>query len=91
MELKKEKNKITMHLDGEEIGKITWTEESNILYVNHTFVDPVHRGKDYARILVDAVVAYARSEKKKIIPICPYVVKVLNRYDEYSDILEKQS
>lgn len=91
MKLKKEQNKITLYLEDVEIGKITWNEESNILYVMHTFVDPKYRGNDYARILVDAVVEFARSERKTIIPVCPYVVKVMNRYDKYSDILEKQS
>lgn len=88
MELIKEKDRIVLYVDGNEIGEITWFEENNKLIVDHTFVDPAYRGNNYARILVDEVVKFARSENKKIVPVCPYVDKVLSRDDNAKDILE---
>ena len=89
MELLREKNKVVMKLDDKKIGEITWIEDNNNLVVDHTFVDPAHRGKDYARQLVDAVVDIARKENRMIMPVCPYVVKVFDRHEKYHDIYLK--
>lgn len=88
MEFIKEQDRIALNVDGKEIGEITWFEENNKLIVNHTYVDPAYRGNNYARSLVDEVVKLARSENKKIVPVCSYVDKVLSRDDNFKDILE---
>lgn len=90
MEIKRYKNKVSIEIDNSEIGKITWVERGNDLLVDHTYVNPDFRGGGYAQMLVDEVVAYAREEGKMIVPICPYVVKVLNRDAKYSDILKNE-
>ena len=89
MVIKKFSDKISIYLDGSEIGKITWFEKGENLVVEHTFVDPKFRGNNYAKILVDEVVNYARVNGKKIIPVCPYVDKVLTREAKYNDVLNK--
>ncbi|HHU56042.1 MAG TPA: N-acetyltransferase [Acholeplasmataceae bacterium] len=76
--------------DNQEIGELTYlTRATSHLVVNHTFVNPKYRGQNIARKLVDAFVEYARSEKKKVIPICSYVQAVFSKNQNlYKDILD---
>lgn len=69
------------------IGKITYFEDENYhLVVDHTYVNPDYRGQNYGLILIDKMAEYAREVKKLIIPVCPYVVKMFERYDKYQDV-----
>lgn len=45
-------------------------------------------GKGVGKELVLAAVQFARREKARIIPICSYAKKVLERTDEYADVLK---
>ena len=64
---------------GQMIAKITYKEEDNQVWnADHTFVDPALRGQGIALKLVDSLVELAVKEGKKILPTCPYVVRVFN-------------
>ena len=72
------------------IARITYvTKQPNIIIIDHTFVDPTLRGQGIALRLVDTMVEFARKNKKMIIPVCSYAVKVLNQDPKYADILVK--
>lgn len=74
--------------ENKEIGEITYfLRDTSHFVVNHTYVDPKYRGQNIARQLVDAMVEYARSQKRKIIPDCYYVATVFNKNKElYRDV-----
>ena len=88
MEIKRYQDKITIEVNGNEIGKITFYEENGKLIVDHTYVNPEYRGQNLGIVLVDKVVDYARLKNIKIIPVCPYVEKVLKKDAKYVDIYE---
>lgn len=73
---------------GVEMGHLSyiWREDGTFV-VDHTEVLPEFRGKDIARELVMAVVAYARADGKRIRPLCPYVRRVFDRTPEIHDVL----
>jgi predicted GNAT family acetyltransferase len=72
----------------EAVARITYvTKEPDIIIIDHTFVDPSLRGQGIALKLVDEMVMFARNHKKKIIPVCSYAVKVLERDPKYNDVL----
>jgi predicted GNAT family acetyltransferase len=72
----------------EAVARITYvTKEPDIIIIDHTFVDPSLRGQGIALKLVDEMVKFARDHKKKIIPVCSYAVKVLERDPKYNDVL----
>jgi len=72
----------------ERIGEIVFHFEGDDIVVTHTFVDPSYRGLGLAGKLVDAVVSLARNARRMIIPVCPYVKKVLENGD-FEDVLKK--
>ena len=72
------------------LARITYvSKDPNIIIIDHTFVDPSLRGQGIALKLVEAMVEFARSNQKLIIPVCSYAVKVLNHDPKYLDVLAK--
>lgn len=72
-----------------EIGEITWSDATKFIIIDHTFVDPSYRGLKIAETLVLKAVEYAREQKIKILPLCPYAKKEFERKLEYLDVLKK--
>lgn len=71
--------------EGRRVAELTYHRSGPDIVVTHTWVDPKRRGRGDAKRLVDAVVAYARGEKSKIVPLCSYVAKV-TRGSEFRDV-----
>ena len=60
------------------------------LTVYHTEVAEELKGKGIASKLLAKMVAYARENKLKVIPLCPYVLAQFKRHpDQYADIWNK--
>ena len=63
---------------------------SNLIVIERTFVSEALRGQKIAAKLLEKVVSTAREKRFKIIPKCSYAEKVMNRGDEYKDVLYKE-
>lgn len=75
--------------DGEKAGEITWSNAGeHLLLIDHTFVDSKYRGHGLASKLVFKVVEMARSEQKKILPLCPFAKKEFDQHEDYKDVLK---
>lgn len=74
--------------NGVQLGKMTyvWAGETKFI-IDHTEVNPSQEGKGLGKILVNAAVDFARKNGYKIVPLCPYAKRVLEKGDEYKDIL----
>lgn len=68
-------------------AEITFIPDGGILTVDHTFVSENLRGRGIALKLVNKVAEYARTEDKKIIPLCSYARKVMTGSGDYADVL----
>jgi predicted GNAT family acetyltransferase len=75
-----------MERGGKRIAELLTRMQGDDIDAHHTWVDPELRGGDHAKRLVQALVERARSEKRKVLPTCPYIRKVLERSPEYADI-----
>lgn len=70
-----------------KIGEMIVELSDGNLKVYHTEVDDDQAGKGYAKDLLDAMAAYSRANKLKVIPLCTYVALQFKRHpDEYADI-----
>jgi len=77
--------------NGKNIAEITYVPSGDDkVIVDHTFVDPSLRGQGIAEQLVDRVVEEMEKEGKKIIPTCPYVVKLFERKPEKYDFIHEK-
>jgi predicted GNAT family acetyltransferase len=73
--------------DGKRLATLTYSlAGDDIMIIDHTEVDPALRGTGAGAKLVEAAVAWARQEHRKIQPLCPYAKSVIDKTDAYHDI-----
>ena len=72
-----------------EEAELTFSRASQTLVIaDHTLAPDSMRGMGVARALVDRLIADARSEGFKIIPLCPFVKAQYARHPEWSDVMQ---
>jgi uncharacterized protein len=76
--------------DGARLAEMTYTSAGeDLIIIDHTEVSDALRGRSVGRRLVDAGVAWARAEGKKILPLCPYARSVFDRDPSLADVLSR--
>lgn len=60
--------------------------DGNRVLADHTLTPPSMRGQGVASALVERLVADARREGFKVVPLCPFVVAQFDRHADWSDI-----
>ena len=71
-----------------QVGEMTYVRPMpERMMIDHTRVFAGFEGKGIARQMVLAAVDFARTNNRKIIPVCSYAQAVLTRTEEYKDIL----
>ncbi|MBP1756170.1 MAG: hypothetical protein H6Q59_2568 [Firmicutes bacterium] len=89
MEFIQEENKIYLNDENNHmLAVVTFPKlQDNMVNIDHTFVDPSLRGQGVAGKLMEAAVAYFRSNGLKAKPTCSYAVKWFSEHPEYNDVL----
>ena len=74
--------------DGEKsIGVAEFDAQDGRWSITHTEVDPAYGGQGIARRLIEVLIAAARSDGAKIVPLCSYAEKMMRGREEYTDVL----
>ena len=73
--------------NGDQVAIMTYKLNAGNIIIEHTTVDESLRGKNVGAQLVKEGVKFARDKKMKIIPVCTYAKRVLERGEEYKDVL----
>ncbi|RYG03363.1 MAG: N-acetyltransferase [Chitinophagaceae bacterium] len=74
--------------EGVEAGHITYTwAGADKFIIDHTDVNPDFKGKNIGKQLVLEAVNYARANKLKIMPLCPFAKSVFDRNVDLQDVL----
>jgi len=70
-------------------AELTLSRASPVLVIaDHTFAPDSMRGMGVASALVARLIADARAEGFKIIPLCPYVKAQYARHPEWADVMQ---
>lgn len=73
---------------GREAGVMTYTwAGTDRFIIDHTEVHPEFKGLNVGKQLVLAAVDYARTNRLKIIPLCPFAKSVFDRNPDLRDVL----
>lgn len=83
-------NKGSFYIADEDrtLAEIVYTMPSaDKMIIEHTEVSDELRGKNVGYQLVHHVVEYARTNKLKIIPLCPFANSVFKKKPEFADVL----
>ncbi len=73
-------------VDGHE-AVAEYALEGDRLVFTHTFVPPELRGRGIAEKLVRPALAWARAERRRVVPACSYVATFIARNEEFKDLL----
>lgn len=74
--------------EGAIVAEMVYSKPSDDkMIIEHTEVDPSLEGKGVGKQLVATMVEYARTHNQKIIPLCPFTKKVIDRTPEFQDVL----
>ncbi|KRD10134.1 GNAT family acetyltransferase [Flavobacterium sp. Root901] len=74
--------------DGKQAGQMTytWAGDSQFI-IDHTEVSDDFAGKGVGKKLLMATVDFARKNKVKIIPLCPFAKSVFDKVEDIRDVL----
>ncbi len=74
--------------EGRELGEMTYSVAGpDKIIIDHTEGFPGSEGKGVGLKLLDAAVAHARANGLRILPLCPFAHKMMDRRkDEYADV-----
>jgi uncharacterized protein len=80
-------------MDGEEkLGEMVVAIAGQHLTVYHTEVAPEAEGKGLSKVLLTAMVDYAKEHQLKVVPLCSFVHAQFKRHpDMYEDVWKKDA
>ena len=74
--------------DGKKIASMHYLSENSTLTIEHTVVDPAFEGQGLGKLLIKTITEFARTHSLKIVPVCPYAKKVMERSGEFQDVMK---
>lgn len=75
-------------VDGRRAGLAAYRDRGAQRVFFHTEVDDAFAGQGLGAELVRAALADVRESGKRVVPVCPYVAKFLERHEEFADITD---
>lgn len=82
------KHRYEIFIGDQKVGHADYSQMPGEIHFVHTEVDPAHQGKNLAAILMREAIADVRAGgKAKIVPVCSYVVRYMDRHPETHDLL----
>ena len=81
-------NRFELHEDG-KIAFLIYERVGGSVRLIHTEVPSSLRGQGIGSKLVAGVVRWAEHNKKKVIPLCPFVIEYLKTHPKHLDIVDE--
>lgn len=73
--------------EGKVVAEMTYSRVNDkLIIVDHTLVDDSLAGQGVARSLLDALVAWVRSNGIKVLATCPYVIAQFSKDPSIADV-----
>ena len=74
--------------NNERLAYLSYTEKpAGVLQLTHTFVSDALRGQKMASKVVEAAIAFARKNNKKLNPVCTYAIAWFEKHPHENDLL----
>lgn len=78
-----------IEMNGGKAAEMTYSKAgSGLIIIDHTEVSEALRGTGAGKKLVMAAVEYARENKLKILPLCPFAKSVFDKTEAIRDVLK---
>jgi predicted GNAT family acetyltransferase len=76
-------------IDGAVVGAAYYTRRADSIVFTHTEVADAYEGHGVGSALARYALDAARSEAKRVVPLCPFIAGYLRRHDEYADLVDR--
>ena len=86
----RERTRYELLVDGELAGFLQYNMRGGRVILVHTEIDEARAGHGLASILVAGTLDDIRVRGLKIVPVCPYVERFLERHPEYDDLVDHE-
>ncbi len=88
MEIKHGSNRFYIGEEQSPLAEMTYVDAGeHLIIIDHTEVAQELKGQGIGRRLLEDLVAWARAEEKKIMPLCPYAKAQMEKTEEYRDVI----
>ena len=78
-----------MEKDNKKVAEMTYSVATpNLVIIDHTEVSEKYQGQGLGRRLLDTIVAKAREDGFKILPLCPYAKSEFVKDESIGDVLK---
>lgn len=75
---------------GDELGRMTFSRAGDARVIaDHTEVSDAAKGQGVGQLMFDALVAWARDQRVRVVPLCPYVASRFTKQPEAADVLDR--
>jgi len=81
------KGAFIVETDGKRLAEMTYTQSgTSHIIIEHTGVSSTLNGQGVGKLLVRAGVEYARKNRLKILPLCPFAKAEFDKNPEFADV-----
>lgn len=81
-----EAQRFEIRLSDEDVAKIDYRIEDNVIIFVHTEVPEGYEGMGIADKMAHAALEASKSAGKQVLPLCPFVSAYIRRHPEYKPI-----
>ncbi|MFF4243203.1 GNAT family N-acetyltransferase [Streptomyces sp. NPDC001822] len=82
------RHRYEIHVDGVRAGLTAYRDRDGRRVFFHTEIDDAFAGQGLASVLVREALSDVRTSGMRIVPVCPYVAKFLEKHGEFADITD---
>ena len=86
----RDRSRYELVVDGEVAGFVQYNMRGGRLILVHTEIDEARAGHGLASILVSGVLDDVRRRGLRIVPVCPFVERYIERHPEYDDLVDHE-
>ena len=81
------KNRYEIRLDGDLAGFVEYEPGEDAVELVHTEVDPAFGGRGVGSALARGVLDDVRGKGLKVVPLCPFIKKWIEKHPDYQDLV----
>ena len=76
--------------DGKLAGFAQYVRRPGRIFFVHTEIDPAFEGRGLGSQLARAALDAVRATGERVVPLCPFIAKFIERNPEYDDIVDHE-
>jgi uncharacterized protein len=82
-------HRFEVHID-DQLAQLRYQRNGDVIAYTHTEVPPALEGQGIAGQMAKTALDYAKENNLKVLPLCPYVAKYVERHHDWDDILVRE-